>query len=371
MTTKYMRHSRLLLVTAIVVLVQHGLYAQNQTRVPAQGRDIAFYGINEDPVWNFKPHEVSQFASMLTQSGCGAVRIGVRWRIVERRRGEWDYSAVDNVVKRIPGDIEILGVLMSVPEWANGVDPKTAEGWFDTYPPKDLNDWKQYVSKTVEHYKHRIKRWEIWNEENGVDFYRPRPDAEAYTKLLKTAYLAAKKADPQCVVVLGGLQMNGIIPNPWSNVKVSNYLEALYNAGARPYFDVCDIHPYVLPDEGAEHMMNLTRDTLSLMARHGDGNKPLWITEIGCGATSKEAEQAQAQLLFDSFKVAGEEPRIQRVFWFLLRDMQKDLLGPEGSMGLFSYQGRPKPALQAFQRATERVHSTERDVSPDTANHRR
>jgi len=368
MTLKHIRHAGLLLVTAFMVLVQDALYAQNQTGAPAQGRDIAFYGINEDPVWNFKPHEASQFASMLKQTGCGALRIGVRWRIVEQRKGEWDYSAVDSVGKLIPGEIEILGVLMSVPEWANGVEPKTAEGWFDTYPPKDLNDWKQYVSKTVEHYKHRIKHWEIWNEENGVDFYRPRPDAKAYTELLKAAYLAAKKADPECVVVLGGLQMNGIIPNPWSRVEVPNYLEDLYKAGARPYFDVCNIHPYVLPSEGADHMMKLTRDTLSLMARYGDGNKPLWITEVGCGATSKEAEQAQAQLLLDSFKAAAEEPRIERVFWFLLRDMQKDLLGPEGSMGIFSYQGRPKPALQAFLRMTRKVQSTQQDAPADADN---
>ena len=43
------------------------------------------------------------------------------------------------------------------------------------------------------------------------------------------------------------------------------------------------------------------------------------------------------------------EPGIERVFWFLLHDMKKDFLGPEGSMGLFSYQGKPKPALQAFR----------------------
>ena len=41
--------------------------------------------------------------------------------------------------------------------------------------------------------------------------------------------------------------MNGIIANPWSDVKVENYLEDLYKAGAQPYFDVCNIHPYVAP----------------------------------------------------------------------------------------------------------------------------
>ncbi|MEO8352642.1 MAG: glycosyl hydrolase, partial [Chthoniobacteraceae bacterium] len=179
---------------------------------------------------------------------------------------------------------------------------------------------------------------------------RPRPDARAYTALLKVAYQAAKKADPSCVVVLGGLQMNGLLANPWSEVKVPNFLEDLYQAGARPYFDICNTHPYVLPAEGAARMMEMTQDTLALMARHGDAAKPLWITEAGCGAATVEDERAQARLLEETFELAGREPRIQRVFWFLLRDLEKDVLGPESTMGLFKTNGGAKPALEAFKR---------------------
>ena len=344
-----------LLTAVLVVLAHRTVYAQGETQ--ASKRRNTFYGINEDPVWNFKAGnpeagELPRFRKMLKQTGSGAIRIPLRWRVMERKKGAWDFSVVDRTVKAIPADVEILGTLMSVPAWANGTVPGKTEGWFDGYAPKDVRDWANYVSMTVSHYHRHIKHWEIWNEQNGVDFYRPRPDAKAYTELLKSAYIAAKKANPECIVVLGGLQMNGIIPNPWSPVKTPDYLEDLYKAGARPYFDVCNIHPYVLPNEGAGHMMKLTRDTLALMARYEDGSKPLWITEIGCGATSTEAEADQARLLRDVFRAASSEPRIERVFWFLLRDTQKNILGPEGSMGLFSYQGRVKPALGAFVQAT-------------------
>jgi hypothetical protein len=313
-------------------------------------RDRAFYGINADPVWSFKPEELPQFAEMLKKSACGAVRIPVRWLVLEPKKGEWDFSAVDRALLSIPVDVEILGTLMSVPEWASGVDPKKAEGWFDAYPPRDLADWQRAVSAIVTHYRPRIRHWEIWNEQNGVDFFRPRPDAVVYTALLKTAYQAAKEANPQCIVVLGGLQMNGIIANPWSEVKVTNYLEDLYKAGARPYFDVCNIHPYVLPEEGAERMMEQTEGTLEVMARYGDVEKPLWITEVGCGAKSPEAEQAQARLLRDTYELAAREPRIRKVYWFQLRDLEQDLLGPESTMGLFKLNGVARPALEAFRR---------------------
>lgn len=317
-------------------------------------RDKTFYGINADPVWNFQPDALPHFSEMLQQSGCGAIRIPIRWRVLEPTRGAWDYSALDRALDAIPQDVEILGTILSVPQWANGADPKTSPGWFDAYPPRDLADWKHAVSTIVSHYRHRIRHWEIWNEQNGVDFYRPRPDARAYTELLKTAYQAAKEADPDCVVVLGGLQMNGIIANPWSDVKVVNYLEDLYQAGARPFFDVCNIHPYALPAEGATRTMDMARDTLSVMQRHGDAAKPLWITEVGCGARTAEEEREQAKLLSATFNLAAREPRIHRVYWFLLRDMAKDLLGPESSMGLYKHNGTRKSALQAFREVSDR-----------------
>jgi polysaccharide biosynthesis protein PslG len=325
----------------------------------AESRANHFYGINADPVWDFKvadpkASELPQFVAMLRQSKCGAVRVPIRWRVVEPRRGEWDFSAIDRVVAAVSPEIEILAVLMSVPEWANGKVPGKVEGWFDAYPPRDFADWERAVSKIVGRYRERIKHWEIWNEPNGVDFYRPHPDARMYTELLKISHRAAKQADPQCVVVLGGLQMNGIIANLWSPVKVPNFLEELYKAGAGPFFDVCNTHPYVLPEEGAARMMALTRDTLAVMARHGDATKPLWLTEVGCGATSPAAESAQARLLAETFALARAEPQIRRVFWFTLRDMEKDLLGPESSMGLFRYNGERKPALEAFVDAAAR-----------------
>ena len=339
------------LIAAIALLfVPYRFCGAELPRNTPSHRNRTFYGINADPVWDWKADGLSQFSEMLKTTGAGAVRIPIRWRVVEPRKGEWDFAAVDRAVQSIPENIEILGTLMSVPQWANGKDPKSAEGWFDAYPPTDLGDWKRAVSAIVTHYRHRINHWEIWNEQNGVDFFRPRPDARAYTELLKIAYQAAKKAHPECVVVLGGLQMNGIVANRWSELMVPNFLEDLYKAGAQPFFDVCNTHPYVSPTEGADRMIDLTRGTLEIMTRYGDAAKPLWITEVGCGAATVEGEQEQARLLKETFEFAGREPRIHRVYWFLLRDMDKDLLGPESTMGLFKKNGTARPALDAFSR---------------------
>ena len=307
-----------------------------------------FVGINEDLVWT-SDAELSRTVEALQTSGAQAIRIPFRWRVAEPERGMWVFDKMDRVVAALPKDMEILATLMSPPAWATGVDPAKCEGWFDAYPPKDLALWSAYVMKVVSRYKNRVKHWEVWNEENGVDFYRPLPDAMGYTALLRSAYKAAKKADPRCVVVLGGLQMNGVMANPWSPVKTPDFLEALYGAGARKWFDVCNIHPYVLPSEGTEHMMEMIRDTFAVMERHGDRSKPLWITEVGCGLNSEITNEMQTKLLSDTYRVARTEPRIKRVYWFMLRDMENNLLGPEASMGIVKRDFTTKPVFEAFR----------------------
>lgn len=349
-----------LLAACLAILHCHKALAQDDTITAPANRARTFYAVNADPLWDFNAaagpaSELPLFLAMLKKSQAGAVRIPVRWQVLEPKQGEWNFARMDEIMQSIPADVQVLGVLMSIPAWANGQDPEKAVGWFDAYPPKDLENWSQAVEKIVDRYKDRVSHWEIWNEQNGIDFYRPRPDAKEYTELLKRAYTAAKKADPRCTVVLGGLQMNGILANPWSDVKVENYLEDLYKAGAKPYFDICNIHPYVLPAEGAAQMMKLTRDTLALMNRYGDGAKSLWLTEVGCGAVNAQERKAQAELLRDTMELAARERRIGRVFWFTLRDKERELLGPESSMGMFTFAGEAKPALDAFTGAAARA----------------
>jgi len=315
-----------------------------------QPRDV-FFGLNEDPVWECKTDQLLEFRHHLEKTGCGSLRIPLRWRIVEPQPGQWDYSRIDAVLDAIPKNVDILATLMSVPSWANGVPLNTTNGWFDAYPPTQMATWSNYVARTVTKYKHRIKYWEIWNEENGVDFYRPKPDVRQYAELLRTGYMAAKTADPACVVVLGGLVMNGIVPSPWEPHKtMANYLEALYQTGGKPYFDVANIHLYVTPTEGVAHAGKLTRATRDMMARNGDAHKPLWITEISAVPSGKQGfEKEQAEFLTALYRDMRTEKQIERMFWFKLRDMKADLLGGEGAMGLLTINGRQKPAFEAFR----------------------
>ncbi len=309
-------------------------------------------GINHDFPWS-EPKEDDQLIALMKAAGVTHVRMPIRWVTVEPAKGRRDFARIDVIIEKLTkAHIGILGSLMSFPAWSNGTEGKKLEGWFDTYPPEGVADWGRYVATVVRRYRKEIHHWEIWNEQNGVDFWRPLPDVDQFMRFLKSAYRACKAADPSCTVVLGGLQMNGVIANPWSPVKTPNFLQAIYDAGGRRWFDVANIHPYSLPrpEEGAEYMIRMIKDTIAVMAKNGDAQKPLWVTEIGCGTNELDTPAAQAKLLEESFRALYRLPQIAAVFWFTLKDYDRAIVGPEDSMGILTAKLAPKPAYEALKR---------------------
>ena len=139
-------------------------------------------------------------------------------------------------------------------------------------------------------------------------------------------------------------------PGPWSRIKVENFLQRIYDAGGKPYFDVVNIHPYVLAtkEQGPAYAAKLVRDTVLVMEKNGDGKKPLWITETGLGTGNSVTEQIQAQHLTGTYGEMAKIPQVKAIHWFLLRDMDNSVCGGEDTMGLISTNGRRKPAFAAF-----------------------
>lgn len=287
----------------------------------------------------------------MKDAGVQAVRLPIRWITIEPERGKWDFTKVDQLARALrDARIELLPILMSVPPWASGINPAEVKGFPDTFPAKRVEDWQEYVRQVVMRYHKQVRYWEIWNEENGEDFYKPLPNAGEYVGILKAAYETIRAVDPKAQVVLGGLQMNGVIPNPWSPVKVENFLQKVYDAGGKPYFDVVNIHPYVLAtkEQGPAYAAKLVRDTILVMGKNGDKQKPLWITETGLGTGNGVTEQMQAEHLTGIYQEMAKIAQVKAIYWFLLRDMDKSVCGGEDSMGLVSTNGRRKPVFEAF-----------------------
>jgi polysaccharide biosynthesis protein PslG len=278
--------------------------------------------------------------------GARWLRFDFNWSAIERERGVYDWSRHDAVIEaaRARG-VNVLGLIAYTPAWARPA------GTSNKHAPTHVRDYADFVSHVVARYAPRgVVHWELWNEPNHANFWKPCPDVARYAELLKGGYAAVKAADPLAVVVSGGLSPavdNGC------NVSPRTFLKGLYAHGAAGSFDALGHHPYSFPaDPGdpqawsAWHQMAATSPSLrSIMAEHGDGRKQIWATEWGAkvGSVDEEAQAralARAYALFRSYSWAGP------LFVYSYRD--------EDSFGLVRGDWSRRPAWYAFRSAARR-----------------
>jgi hypothetical protein len=150
--------------------------------------------------------------------------------------------------------------------------------------------------------------------------------------MLKAAYQAVKTADPAALVISGGLATTG--DGSSTAVGDLDFLQGMYDAGARGYFDALGSHPYAFghdPDYQDAWGLCLSRVAAQrqVMAANGDEATPIWITELGWvlrtswnlieHETIGVDELQQARYLARAYqKTRAEWPWVHAVFLFNL-----------------------------------------------------
>ena len=198
--------------------------------------------------------------------------------------------------------------------------------------------------------------WEIWNEPNNYNFWAPHTDCNAYATLLKAVYPAVKKADPDAVVVTGGLAPETTDSN---NTSPTDFLNCVYKAGAGKDFDAVGDHPYSFPQSpsqvttGAWAQMSETTPSLrSIMVANGDSNKKIWITEFGTPTNGPDphwyvSEAQESQMMSDAFGLY--KTYSGPFFWYTLEDGGPSTSTNENFFGLVRADGSTKPAYTTLK----------------------
>jgi uncharacterized protein (UPF0333 family) len=187
-----------------------------------------------------------------------------------------------------------------------------------------------YVYNVTRHYLGKVKYFEIWNEPNI--FWDPKPinqtTSDHWVALIKEGYTRAKQANPNAFIITGGLYLG--------TGTVQLFYQNLYNKGAKNYFDAVAAHPYcdasqTLPisDQG-KNCSNIKYlfQIRDIMAANGDGNKPIWITEMGqptegckdygfgsCPTNlTEEGQKIRMTNFYNTIKTSL--PEVKAVFWY-------------------------------------------------------
>ncbi|MBI4301940.1 MAG: cellulase family glycosylhydrolase [Chloroflexi bacterium] len=240
-----------------------------------------------------------QTLKMAQEAGIGWVKVLFSWDSIEPRKGYfWDdrykkstWEKYDEMVELAEKyGMKIIARLDRPPDWTR------QDNSFKTSPPDDFYDYADFVYAVVSRYKGRIQHYQIWNEPNIWPEWGNRPvDPKGYVELLKIAYQRAKLADPNALVLSAPLAQT--LEKSPSNLNELDYLEAMYQAGAKDYFDIllANAYGFSLPpnDPPDPDRLNFARITLlrEVMVRNGDTNKAVWINEFGWNAAPSDFPQ--------------------------------------------------------------------------------
>jgi len=195
------------------------------------------------------------------------VRQTIYWQNLEKKAGQYDQAALarlDEMVNKYFANQLIP--LFVVHGTAPGVSFANRTAAYERFGALMTMLAKRYP---------QVKYWELWNEMDvaftplfgAKDKVPMKQRAAYYTEMLKIAYPAIKKANPQAIVLTGGM------------TDCKEFPEGIYAAGGKDYFDIMNIHTYGVPLFWS--FIDRGNQVRRIMNANGDNRKPLWLSEFG------------------------------------------------------------------------------------------
>lgn len=311
---RYLARVALGLLVVVPVTVIPSAAAPPPLVVPAGG-----YGFGDGATMEWMPiNEVNRELDAVAKTGASWLRILIDWNVVEPVKGQYDWSYVDGLVNAARAhNLKVLGLITYTAAWARPADT------YFTFPPSNAADYGEFAAAVVRRYADRVSDWELWNEPNLPLFFGYLFDNNAtrYTALVRAAYPAIKAVQPDSTVVLAGLSPT------LGEYGPPAFLEQMYAAGVNGFFDAAAAHPYVSPTGIVADPSNGWSDVgrmHAVMVAHGDGDKQIWLTELGAPTSDPSAEGVseteQAKQITDVLAAAAANGYSGPAFIFCIRD---------------------------------------------------
>ena len=282
----------------------------------------------------------------MKEAGIGWVRMDFLWDEIEPGPQEFQFEKYDQIVDLlVENNINLLGILNYSASWA-----AACERW--NCPPGDFKLFVNYASKVIKHYKDKIKYWEVLNEPYSSTYWSEQDGLKSYCSLLKEVYIAAKKVNPDCKILNGGLA-NGLAS-----------VNHLYDNGAKDYFDILNIHVFETPlhKNAIKVVTAYSKLAYKVMKRNGDGHKKIWITEIGCPGVKRilrvknwwmgknPSERQQSEWLKKVYTELLKDKNVEKVFWAFFRDCDKHWDNGVDYFGIVRWDFTRKPAFKSYKK---------------------
>jgi hypothetical protein len=251
-----------------------------------------------------------------------------------------------------------VGLLIGIPDWARDAADLPKGLWLP--PTNPANTWAAFVRQAVSRYRGRIDHWIIWNEPDIAETEIAHTwdgSVADFAQLQRSAYLAAKEANPNAVIHLSAFTY-------WADYYagteqyMARLLDEIRTDPQAPqhnyYFDVATAHLYFQP--------NQIYDLLGLFSgimRERGLMQPIWLVETNAPpkddpawtvadwtlSVTQDEQAAFVPQALATALAAGAE----RIAIYKLKDTTDDRAANPEPFGLLRLDGSPRPAYAGYK----------------------
>ena len=212
----------------------------------------------------------------LSEAGYRMIRTDLGWGGVEGQPGHYDFAPFDRLMAHLkPAGVRPMFIFdYGNRLYDNGQSPRSVAA---------RAAFARYAAAAASHFRRQGVVWEIWNEPNIQQFWKPEPDAQAYARLAIETARAVRAADPDAVILAPGSS-----ELPWK------FLETIFAAGLLEHIDAVSVHPY--RDRPPETVLADYGRLRVLIARHASpARRMLPIVSSEWGYTTADAAISEAR----------------------------------------------------------------------------
>lgn len=342
---------RMVSYVGIVLCLLLGMLPGGAVHGAGAGSRVLRLGVNMHPLQdNYATYSPVRTLELASEVGTSVVRVDIHWEWFEYLgpgSGPWDASQLQELVAFVDEaarrHIRVLATVHDTPCWASSepgrICPPAKPHYHPSYPPRNPQDYANFLKRVIAHVRNKIQYYEIWNEPNISRFWA-HPNPAVYTRLLKAAYRAIKSRAPSAQVLAGAMSRADV-----------HFLNGMYAAGAKGHFDALSVHPYSderPPDDCStperSFACGVERIRRAMLDR-GD-SRPIWLTEFGVQTSEGVSVAAQADYVTRALSLIKGWSYVQGALWYELYD---DPTGHDRERyGLFGQDLSPKPAATVF-----------------------
>jgi hypothetical protein len=289
---------------------------------------------------------------MIAAAGFKFIRMDFGWGGIERKKGEYDWSAYDeltaNLEKRGLRALYILDYSNPLyEETVTSRNPITGHEHRDTASPQhpeSVAAFARWAAAGAQHFKGRHIIWEIWNEPN-ISFWKPKPDVQQYTALALATCKAIREVDAQATIIAPAT--SGF---PWE------FLEKFFAAGALEQLDAVSVHPYRNYSQGPETAAADYQKLRALLEKYASNEAkkkiPILSGEWGYASHSKGVSLETQAAFAVRQQLANLLQGVPLSIWYDWKNDGPDPNEREHHFGTVTLDLQSKPAYVAIKTMT-------------------